>query len=125
MWAVGAVPTGCGDTSRGWVRCRDRHRGEGEREGDGGEVVEWIQSGTAANDAPLSEMRRDGNAQAEELVLGQCMIRKDDGTEAGSDSTEWPDAAEESHPTLPEVMTPVAWEFLNKLRAESGRNAGC
>ena len=53
------------------------------------EVVEWILSGTAANDAPLSEMRRDGNAQAEELVPGQGMIRHDDGTEAGSESTEW------------------------------------
>ena len=38
---------------------------------------------------------------------------------------EWPDAAKESHTELPEVMTPVAWEFLNKLRIESGRNAGC
>ena len=42
-----------------------------------------------------------------------------------SDSTEWPDAAEESHAALPEVMTLVAWEFLSKLRIESGRNAGC
>ena len=32
------------------------------------EVVEWILSGTAANDASSAEMRRDGNAQAEELV---------------------------------------------------------
>ena len=87
------------------------------------EVVEWILSGTAANDAPLAEMRRDGNAQAEELVPGQGMIRQDDGTEAGSDSMEWPDAAEESHAALPEVMTPTAWDFLNKLRTESGRNA--
>ena len=89
------------------------------------EVVEWILSGTATNDAPSAEVRRDGNAQAEELVSSQGMIRQDDGTEAGSDSTEWPDAAEESHAALPEVMTPVAWEFLNKLRIESGRNAGC
>ena len=89
------------------------------------EVVEWILLGTATNDAPSAEMRRDGNAQAEELVPGQGMIRRDDGTEAGSESTEWPNAAEESHATLPEVMTPVAWEFLNELRTESGRNAGC
>ena len=89
------------------------------------EVVEWILSGTATNDAPSAEVRRDGNAQAEELVSSQGMIRQDDGTEAGSDSTEWPDAAEESHAALPEVMTPVAWEFLSKLRIESGRNAGC
>ena len=40
------------------------------------------------------------------------MTRQDDETEAGSESTEWPDAAEESHAALPEVMTPVAWEFL-------------
>ena len=71
------------------------------------EVVEWILSGTTANDAPSAEVRRDGNAQAEELVPGQGMIRQDDGTEAGSDSTEWPDAAEESHAALPEVITPV------------------
>ena len=70
-------------------------------------------------------LRRDGNAQAEELVSSQGMIRQDDGTQAGSDSTEWPDAPEESHAALPEVMTPVAWEFLSKLRIESGRNAGC
>ena len=70
-------------------------------------------------------MRRDGNAQAEELGSGQGMIRQGGGTEAGSDSTEWPDAAEESHAALPKVMTPLAWEFLNKLRSESGRNAGC
>ena len=89
------------------------------------EVVEWILSGTATNDAPSAEVRRDGNAQAEELVSSQGMIRQDDGTEAGSDSTEWPDAAEESHAALPEVMTLVAWEFLSKLRIESGRNAGC
>ena len=89
------------------------------------EVVEWILSGTAANDAPSTEVRRDGIAQAEVLVSSQNMIRQDDGTEAGSDSTEWPDAAEESHAALPEVMTPVAWEFLSKLRIESGRNAGC
>ena len=89
------------------------------------EVVEWILSGTATNDAPSAEVRRDGSAQAEELVSSQGMFRQDDGTEAGSDSTEWPDAAEESHAALPEVMTPVAWEFLNKLRTESGRNAGC
>ena len=79
------------------------------------EVVEWILSGTATNDSPSAEMRRDSNAQAEELVSSQGMIRQDDGTEAGSDSTEWPDAAEESHAALPEVMTPVAWELLNKL----------
>ena len=89
------------------------------------EVVEWILSGTATNDAPSTEVRRDGNAQAEELVSSQGMIRQDDGTEAGSDSTEWPDAAEESHTALPEVMTPVAWKSPNKLRIESGRNAGC
>ena len=89
------------------------------------EVVEWILSGTPTNDAPSAEVRHDGNVQTEELVSSQGMIRKDDGTEAGSDSTEWPDAAEESHATLPEVMAPVAWEFLNKLRTESGRNAGC
>ena len=82
------------------------------------EVVEWIWSATAANDFPLSEVRRDGNAQAEELVAGQGMIRQEDGTEAGS-------AAEESHSALLEVMTPVAWEFLNKLRTEYGRNVGC
>ena len=70
-------------------------------------------------------MRRDGNAQAEELVPGQGMIRQDDGTEAASESTEWPDAAEESHAALREVMTPAAWEFLNNLRTESGRSAGC
>ena len=87
----------------------------------GAEVVEWILSGTATNDAPAAEMRRGGNAQAEELV----MIRQDDGMEAGSDSTEWPDAVEESHAASPEVMTLVSWEFLNKLRTESGRNAGC
>ena len=67
-------------------------------------------------------MCRDGNAQA---VPGQGMIRQYDGTEAGSDSTERPDAAEESHAALREVMTPAAWEFLDKLRIESGRNAGC
>ena len=89
------------------------------------EVVEWILSGTATNDAPSAEVRRDGSAHAEELVSSQGMIRHDDGTDAGSDSTEWPDAAEESHAALPEVMTRVAWEFLNKLRIESGRNAGC
>ena len=88
------------------------------------EVVEWILSGTATNDAPSAETRRDGNAQAVELVSSQGMVRQDDGTEAGSDSTEWPDAAEESHAALLEVMTPVAWEFLSKLRTESGRNAG-
>ena len=88
-------------------------------------LVEWILSGTATNDAPSAEMRRDGNAQAEELVSGQGMIRHDDRTEAGSESTEWPDAAEESHAALREVMTPAAWEFLNQLRTESGRNAGC
>ena len=49
-----------------------------------------------------------------ERVQGQGMIRQDDGTEAGSESTEWPDAAEESHAALLEVMTPAAWEFLNK-----------
>ena len=89
------------------------------------EVVEWILSGTATNDAPSAEVRRDGSAQADELVSSHCVIRQDDGTEAGSDSTEWPDAAEESHAALLEVMTPLAWEFLNKLRIESGRNAGC
>ena len=89
------------------------------------EVVEWILSGTATNDVPSAEVRHVGNVQTEELVSSQCMIRQDDGTEAGSDSTEWPDAAEDSHATLPEVMPPVAWEFLNKLRTESGRNAGC
>ena len=52
-------------------------------------------------------------------------VRQDDATESGSDSTEWPDAAEESHAALLEVMTPVAWEFLNKVRNESGWNAGC
>ena len=87
--------------------------------------MEWILSGTATNDAPSAEVRRDGNAQAEELVSSQGMIRQVDGTEAGSDSTEWPDATEESHAALPEVMTLVAWEFLGKLRIESGRNAGC
>ena len=30
------------------------------------EVVEWILLGTAMNDALSAEMRRDGNAQAEE-----------------------------------------------------------
>ena len=69
-------------------------------------------------------MGRDGNAQAEELVPGQGMILQDDGTEAGSELTEWPDAAEESHTALREVMTPV-WEFLDKLRTEFGRSAGC
>ena len=73
------------------------------------EVVEWILSGTATNDAPSTEVRLDGNAQAEELVSSQGMIRQGDGTDAGSDSTEWPDAAEESHAALPEVMTLVAW----------------
>ena len=53
------------------------------------------------------------------------MIRQEDGTEAGSDSTEWPDTAEESHAASPEVMTPVALEFLKKLRTEYGTNAGC
>ena len=72
-----------------------------------------------------AEVRRDGSAQADELVSSQGVFRQDDGTEAESDSTEWPDAAEESHATLPEVMTPVAWEFLNKLRIESSRSAGC
>ena len=89
------------------------------------EVVEWILSGTAAKDAPFAEVRHDGNVQTGELVSSQCMVRQDDGTEAGSESTEWPDAAEESHAALPEVMTRVAWEFLNKLRIESGSNAGC
>ena len=89
------------------------------------EVVEWILSGTAASDAPSAEVRRDGSAQADELVSSQGVFRQDDGTEAGSDSTEWPDAAEELHATLPEVMTPVAWEFLGKLRIESSRSAGC
>ena len=32
------------------------------------EVVEWVLSGTAANDAPSTEVRRDGNAEAEVLV---------------------------------------------------------
>ena len=70
-------------------------------------------------------MGRDGNAQAEDLVPGQGMILQDDGTEAGSELTEWPDAAEESHTALREVMTAVAWEFLDKLRTEFGRSAGC
>ena len=39
------------------------------------EVVEWILSGTAANDTSLAEMRRDGNWQAEELVPGQDLTR--------------------------------------------------
>ena len=52
------------------------------------EVVEWILSGTAANESPLSETRRDGNVQAEELVPGQGMIRQEDGTEAVSNSME-------------------------------------
>ena len=47
------------------------------------EVVEWILSGTAVNDAPSAEVRRDGSAQADELVSSQCMVRYDDGTEAG------------------------------------------
>ena len=47
------------------------------------EVAEWILSGTATNDAPSAEVCCDGNAQAEELVLSQGMIRQDDGTEAG------------------------------------------
>ena len=89
------------------------------------EVVEWILSGTAADDSSLAEMCRDGNVYAEELVSRQGMIRQDAGTEAGSDSTDWPYAVEESHAALPEGMTPVAWEFLNKLQTESGRNAGC
>ena len=59
------------------------------------EVVDRILTGTAPNDASFAEMCRDGNAQAEELVPGQGMIRQDDGTEAGSESTEWPDAAED------------------------------
>ena len=67
---------------------------------------EWILSGTATNDAPSADVRRDGNAQAEELVSSQGMFRQDDGTEAGSDSTEWPGAAEESYTALPEVKTP-------------------
>ena len=38
------------------------------------EVVEWILSGTAADDdAPFSEVRRECNAQVEELVPGQGM----------------------------------------------------
>ena len=49
----------------------------------------------------LAEVRRDGSAQADELVSSQGMIRQDDGMEAGSDSTEWPDAAEDSHEALP------------------------
>ena len=72
------------------------------------EVVEWILSGTATNDAPSAEVRRQGSAQADELVSSQGMIRYDDGTEAGSDSMERLDAAEESHAELLEVMTPVA-----------------
>ena len=36
--SVGAVPTACGVANRGGVRCRDRHRGEGERDGDGGRI---------------------------------------------------------------------------------------
>ena len=70
-------------------------------------------------------MRCDGSAQAEELVPGQGMIRQDDGMEAGSESTKWPDAVEESHAALREVMTPAAWEFLDKLRSESGMSAPC
>ena len=104
------------------------------------EVVDWILTGTAANDASSAEMCRDGNAQAEELVLGQGMICQpvarmgrhrrwgdisDDETEAGSESTEWPDAAEESLAALRDVMPPAARELLEKLRAESGRSAGC
>ena len=58
------------------------------------EVVDWILTGTAANDVSSAEMCRDGNAQAKELIPGHFMIRQDDGTEAGSESTEWPDAAE-------------------------------
>ena len=73
------------------------------------EVVEWILSATAANDSPLSEMRRDGNAQAEELVPGQGIIgRRNCQMQLKS-----------------RVMAPAAWEFLNKLRTEYGRNAGC
>ena len=118
--AVGAVPRACGEASRGRVRCRDRTlREKGEREGDGGRSGGVDPVGhPPRTDAPSTEVRRDGNAQAEVLVSSQGMIRQDDGTEAGSDSTEWPDAAEESHAALPEVMTPVAWEFLNKLRSE-------
>ena len=71
-------------------------------------------------------MRRDGNAQAEELVPGQGMIRQPvarmgrhrrwgdipgDETEAGSESTEWPDAAEESLAALRDVMPPAACEL--------------
>ena len=41
------------------------------------EVVEWILSGTAANDAPSTEVRRDGSAQADELVSSQGMIRQE------------------------------------------------
>ena len=70
-------------------------------------------------------MGRDGNAQAEEVVPVQGMIPQDDGTEAGSELTEWPDAAEESHTALREVMTLAAWEFLDKLRTEFCRSAGC
>ena len=68
--------------------------------------------------------KKKNKTQAEELVPGQGVIRQDE-TEAGSESTEWPDAAEESHAALRDVMPPAAWEFLVKLRAESGRSAGC
>ena len=76
--------------------------------------MDWILTGAAANDASLAEMCRDGDAQAGEMVPGQGMIRQDDGTEAGPESTEWPDAAEESHAALREVVTPAAWEFLGQ-----------
>ena len=49
-------------------------------------------------------MRRDGSAQAEELVPGQGVIRQDDESEAGSESTEWPDAGEESHAALRDAV---------------------
>ena len=90
------------------------------------EVVERILSGTAANDSPLSEMRRGGNAQKEELVsrpghdppggMEQKLerVRRNGQMQLKS-----------RHAALPEVMTPVAWEFLKKLRTEYGTNAGC
>ena len=88
------------------------------------EVVDWILTGIAANDASSAEMRRDGSAQAEELVPGQGVIRQDDETQAGSESTEWLDAAEESHAALRDVMPPCGMGVPG-VRAESGRSAGC
>ena len=40
------------------------------------EVVEWILSGTIANDAPSAEVRRDGSAQADELVSSHGVFRQ-------------------------------------------------